>query len=55
MTLPVSQNEVPLGFAVSTDNDESIETLVHLNPAQAEALAVDLLAQAHAAREEDDA
>lgn len=54
-TLPIKQNEVPLEFAVSTDDDESIETLVYLTPDQAEALAVDLLEQARAAREDNDA
>ena len=46
---------IPLGFEVSTDDDESVGTLVYLSAKQAEALAVDLLEQAHAAREEDDA
>ena len=39
---------VALGFEVST-NDESVGTLVQLSGEQAEALAVDLLEQAHAA------
>jgi len=51
----VGQSGVPLGFEVSTDDDESVGTLVHLSAEQAEALAVDLLEQAHAAREDHDA
>lgn len=51
----VGRGGIPLGFEVSTDDDESVGTLVHLSAKQAEALAVDLLEQAHAAREEDDA
>jgi hypothetical protein len=54
-TYSVGRGGVPLGFEVSTDNDESVGTLVHLSAEQAEALAVDLLEQAHAAREDDDA
>lgn len=50
----VGRGGVPLGFEVSTDDDESVGTLVHLSAEQAEALAVDLLEQAHAAREVDD-
>ncbi len=46
---------IPLGFEVSTDNDKSVGTLVDLSTEQAEALTVDLLEQAHAARESDDA
>jgi hypothetical protein len=51
----VGRGGVPLGFEVSTDDDESVGTLVHLSVEQAEALAVDLLEQAHAARREEDA
>lgn len=51
----VGRGGIPLGFEVSTDDDESVGTLVHLSAEQAEALAVDLLEQAHAAREDDDA
>ena len=51
-TYSVGRGGVPLGFEVSTDDDESVGTLVHLSAEQAEALAVDLLEQAHAAREE---
>lgn len=54
-TYSVGRHGVPLGFEVSTDDDESVGTLVHLSAEQAEALAVDLLEQAHAAREGDDA
>jgi hypothetical protein len=50
----VGRGGVPLGFEVSTDDDESVGTLVHLSAEQAEALAVDLLEQAHAAREDAD-
>lgn len=53
-TLPVGRSGIPLGFEVSTDDDESVGTLVHLSAEQAEALAVDLLEQAHAAREENE-
>ncbi len=53
-TLPVGRSGIPLGFEVSTDDDESVGTLVHLSAEQAEALAVDLLEQAHAARETTD-
>lgn len=51
----VGRGGIPLGFEVSTDDDESVGTLVNLSAEQAEALAVDLLEQAHAAREDDDA
>lgn len=51
----VGRGGMPLGFEVSTDDDESVGTLVHLSAEQAEALAIDLLEQAHAAREDDDA
>lgn len=54
-TYSVGRGGVPLGFEVNTDNDESVGTLVHLSAEQAEALAVDPLEQAHAAREDDDA
>ena len=54
-TYSVGRHGVPLGFEVSTDDNESVGTLVHLSAEQAEALAVDLLEQAHAAREGDDA
>jgi hypothetical protein len=54
-TLSVDPNGIPLGFNVSTDNGESLGALVHLSAEQAEALAVDLLEQAHAAREDGDA
>ncbi|MFC7079141.1 hypothetical protein [Halorussus caseinilyticus] len=40
---------------MSTDDDESVGTLVHPSAEQAEALAVDLLEQAHTAREGYDA
>jgi hypothetical protein len=53
-TYSVGRNGIPLGFEVSTDDDESVGTLVHLSADQAEALAVDLLEQAHAAREENE-
>jgi hypothetical protein len=53
-TYAVNPSGIPLGFEVSTDN-ESVGTLVHLSVEQAEALAVDLLEQAHAAREVGDA
>jgi hypothetical protein len=53
-TYSVGRGGVPLGFEVSTDDDESVGTLVHLSAEQAEALAVDLLEQAHAAREDAD-
>jgi hypothetical protein len=53
-THPTMGHGVPLGFEVSTDDDESVGTLVHLSAEQAEALAVDLLEQAHAARDEQD-
>jgi hypothetical protein len=43
---------VPLGFTVSTDDDQSIGTLVHLDPEQAERLAADLLQHAHTVRQE---
>jgi len=52
-THPADRTGVPLGFEVSTDDNESIGTMVHLSAEQAEALAVDLLEQAHAAREVD--
>lgn len=51
----VGRGGVPLGFEVSTDDNDSVGTLVHLSAEQVEALAVDLLEQAHAAREGDDA
>lgn len=54
-THAVGRSGIPLGFEVSTDDNESVGTLVHLSAEQAEALAVDLLEQAHAAREHDDA
>jgi hypothetical protein len=54
-TYSVGRSGVPLGFEVSTDGDESVGTLVHLSAEQAEGLAVDLLEQAHAAREDNDA
>ena len=54
-TYTVGRHGVPLDFEVSTDDNESVGTLVHLSAEQAEALAVDLLEQAHAAREGDDA
>jgi len=53
-TLSVGRSGIPLGFEVSTDDDESVGTLVHLTAEQAEALAVDLLEQAHAHRSEND-
>jgi len=46
----VGHGGIPLGFEVSTGDDESVGTLVHLSAEQAEALAVDLLEQAHAQR-----
>lgn len=49
-TLPVRDDGVPIDVQVTTEDDESIGALVHLSPDQAEALAVDLLEQAHAAR-----
>lgn len=52
-TYPVDWRGIPLGFEVSTDDRESIGTMVHLSAEQAEGLAVDLLEQAHAMREED--
>ena len=42
-TYSVGRGGVPLGFEVSTDDGESVGTLVHLSAEQAEALAVDLL------------
>jgi hypothetical protein len=51
-TFTVSSDGVPLGFEVTTESEESIGTLVHLSAEQAEALAVDLLEQAHAMRAE---
>jgi hypothetical protein len=51
----VGRGGIPLGFEVSTDNDESVGTLVHLSAEQAEALAVDLLEQAHTTREDNNA
>lgn len=51
-TFTVSTDGIPLGFEVTTESEESIGTLVHLSAEQAEALAVDLLEQAHAMREE---
>jgi hypothetical protein len=55
-TNAVGRSGIPIDFHMSTDNDESIGVLGHLSPDQAEALAVDLLEQAHAARapESDD-
>jgi hypothetical protein len=53
-TYATATHGVPLGFEVSTDGNESVGTLVHLTAEQAEALAVDLLEQAHAARDEQD-
>lgn len=46
-------NAVPLASTVSGDPDKNhhLGTLVHLSADQAEALAVDLLEQAHAARQ----
>lgn len=52
-TWPVDHRGIPLGFEVSTDGRESIGTMVHLSAEQAEALAVDLLEQSHAMREEE--
>jgi hypothetical protein len=54
-TYSVGRGGVPLGFEVSTDDNKSVGTLVHLSAKQAEALAVDLLEQAHTAKEDDDA
>lgn len=51
-TFTISSDGIPLGFEVTTESGESIGTLVHLSAEQAEALAVDLLEQAHAMREE---
>lgn len=51
-TFTVSSDGIPLGFEVTTESEESIGTLVHLSAEQAEGLAVDLLEQAHAMREE---
>lgn len=51
-TFTISSDGVPLGFEVTAESEESIGTLVHLTAEQAEALAVDLLEQAHAMREE---
>lgn len=51
-TFTVSTDGIPLGFEVTTESEESIGTLVHLSAEQAEALAVDLLEQAHAMRAE---
>lgn len=51
----VDRGGIPLGFEVSTDDDDGVGTLVHLSAEQAEALAVDLLEQAHAAREDNNA
>lgn len=50
----VDGDGVPLAFEVSTPEGERIGNLVHLSPADCEALAVDLLEQAHAAREHAD-
>lgn len=54
-TYSVGMHGVPLGFEVSTHDDESVGTLVHFSAEQAEALAVNLLEQTHAARKGDDA
>jgi len=54
-TYTVGRGSVALGFEVSTDDDESVGTLVHLSAEQAEALATDLLEQAHAVRGNDNA
>lgn len=54
-TYSVGRGGVPLGFEVTTNDNKSVGTLVHLSAEQAEALAVDLLEQAHAAREVGDA
>lgn len=51
-TYPTRGDGVPLGFEVTTDDDASVGGAVHLSAEQAEALAVDLLEQAHAARGE---
>jgi len=50
-TLPVSRGRVPLGFTVDIgDGEDRIDATTDLDPSDAEALAVDLLEQAHAAR-----
>ena len=53
-TYTVDSSGIPLTFEISTDNGESVGAMVHLSAEQAEGLAVDLLEQAHAAREEND-
>jgi len=52
-THAVEGHGVPLGFEVSTDGNESVGTLVHLSAQQAEELAIDLLEQAHAVRDDE--
>lgn len=54
-TYSVGRGGIPVSFEVSTNDNESVGTLVHLSAKQAETLAVDLLEQAHAAREVGDA
>lgn len=49
-TTPLTNSRVPIDVRVETDDGDSISGLVHLSPDQTEALAVDLLEQALAAR-----
>lgn len=51
----VCHGGVTLGFKMSTDDDESAKTLIHLSAKQAEALATDLLEQARAQKKDHDA
>jgi len=53
-TYTVTSDGIPLGFEVQSENDKSVGTLVHLSAEQAEAIAVDLLEQAHALRGDAD-
>jgi hypothetical protein len=53
-TLAVGRNGISLGFEISTNEHEPIGTLVSLKAEQTEALAVELIEQAHAARETKD-
>ena len=53
-TYTVTSDGIPFGFEVHSEDGKSVGTLVHLSAEQAEAVAVDLLEQAHAMRGDAD-